>query len=151
MLSLKHYSGSVLSWRCQIGKRAMWLSQLEEAQHCVPESHRKNTVLWNFGHLLQRLTHLRIFRSHLAQRLFSNSQYIIATDHQCVCSCSVSVLTWPNGSSPGILLQCWHCQGLFILLLLNLSSKTFHCLCIQVLQGEHISHFWYQNENKKCL
>lgn len=104
------------------------MSQLEEIQRCFPESHRKNTVLRDIGHRLQRVAHLHDLSSRLAQGLFSNSQHIIATNHQRVHSCSIPVSTWPNGSSPCSSLQCWHCQGLFILLLPNVSSKSFHCL-----------------------
>lgn len=49
--------------------------------------------------------------SHLAQWLFSTSRYTIAKNHQCVRSCSVSVLTWPNVSSPCSPLEHCHCQG----------------------------------------
>lgn len=82
MQSLWQCSGSVLL-RCRIGKRAMWQS----------ESAGRDTVLYSgvtqekhspprlWSTLLQAL--LPDLSSHLAQGLFSNSQHITATNHQC--------------------------------------------------------------------
>lgn len=112
-----------------------------------------DTVLWGFGHLLQRAALLPDLGSHLAQGLFSNSQHITATNHQCPCSSlglgvCMALAKW---SCPCSSLQRWHCQGLFILLLLLLqvSPKAFHCLFPQTLRDEDIFYIWYQYDNKK--
>lgn len=105
--------------------------------------------LWDFGHLLQRVANLHCLGFSLSQGLFSSSQHIIATNHQCIRSCSVSVLPWPNGSYPCSSLQRWHCQGL-LTLLPNVSSKAFHCFYPQVLRDEYI-YLWYWHENSKHL
>lgn len=63
-------------------KGSVTVSQVEEIQCCILESHRTNTVLWDFGHLLQRVALLPDLTSHLAKGLLSNSQHITARNPQ---------------------------------------------------------------------
>lgn len=84
---------------------------------------------------------------------FSSRTLFKQPAHQCSKS-SVPMLLPVLGSLLGhgqveLSLQFWHCQGLFILLLLWVSPKAFHCPRPQALRDEDVSYIWYQYDNKK--
>lgn len=125
----------------------MWQSEWAGRDKMLYSWVTQDTVLRDLGHLLQRVALLPDLSSHLSQGLFSNSQHITATNHQshtppCVCL-DLAKLSCPCSS-----LQCWHCLGLFILLL-QVPPKAFHCLCPQNLRDEDVSYIWYQYDDKK--
>lgn len=141
----QHAKFVAVFWQCTFkvpnrkkGNVTEWVSW-KSWKCCILESHRANPVLRDFGHLLQRVALLPDLSSRLAQGLFSASLHLTATN-QCPlspCACLDSA-KW---SFPCSSLQCWHCQGLFILLLLKVSPKAFHCLCPKTLRDEDISYF----------
>lgn len=113
------------------------VGQLEEIWCCVPDSPVKNTVLWDFGYLLQSAAHSLAwvpvwFRDYTQ------------LSHGCNKSSVHRLLLYiyfvlAEGQFPWISLQHCYCQGLFSLLLVNVSSRAFHCLYLQVHRNEDLS------------
>lgn len=90
------------------------MSELEEKPCYILESRRTNSVLRDFGHLLQRAALLPDWSSHLAQGLFSSSQHITAANHQCPCSSlclgvCLDLAKWSCPCSSGIARGCSSC------------------------------------------
>lgn len=136
-----------LQQQTQIGKRAVWQWVSWRRSSVVFLSHTGQTQssetlvtsykVWHFC-----LTWPPIKLRDCFQTASTSLQEILSA-HTPPCVCLDSA-RW---SSPCSSLQCWHCQGLFILLLLQVSPKAFHCP--QTLRDEDISYIWYQHDNKK--